>query len=48
MFFKIKNELIDNATLQECDEMPQNFLNELKNRIKQSPVVKKKIKKHIL
>ena len=47
-FLKSKNELIDNATLQECDEMSQNFLNELKNRIKQSPVVKKKIKKHIL
>lgn len=46
-FLKSKYEILDNATLEYVD-MPQAFLNKLKNKIKQSPVVKKKIKKYIL
>lgn len=46
---KSKNELINNgAKLKKCEKLPHEFIARIKTAIKQSPVVKKQIKKHIL
>ena len=46
---KEKSELIDNgAKAYKCKKIPQNLLNEIKRKIKQSPIVKRKIKKALL
>lgn len=48
-FLKTKNELIqNNAILKDCEKLPQKFLQQIKQKIKKSPLVKKKIKKNLL
>lgn len=48
-FLKTKAELVENnAKLEKCNKLPSYFLEMIKKRIKQSPMVKKKIKKYIL
>ena len=46
---KEKAELIDNgARAYKCETIPQNLLDEIKQKIKHSPLVKKKTKKFLL
>ena len=48
-FKKGKDELVNNgAVLKKCVKLPTEFIVKIKTAIKQSPVVKRQIKKHIL
>jgi hypothetical protein len=48
-FKKRKGELVSNgAKLKRCAKLPYEFIAKIKAAIKQSPVVKRQIKKHIL
>ena len=44
---KLKNELTE-AKIYECEEIPNELFLKIKQKIKQSPVVKRKAKKYLL